>query len=145
MSITQLLKESGLSVTAQRIAVAEVVEELPHATADEVVSVVKGRLGAVSKQAVYSVLGVFVEKGIVRRIQPSKSSARYERRVGDNHHHLVCRKCGVVKDVECATGKTPCLEAANDHGFRIDEAEVIYWGYCPSCDKAQQGEEDENF
>lgn len=135
MSIVEILKESGLSVTAQRIAVAEAVEELPHATADEVVGVVKKKLGTISKQAVYDVLGVLVEKGIVRRIQPSKSPARYERRVGDNHHHLVCRVCGMVKDVECVTGKAPCLEVENDHNFRVDEAEVIYWGYCPNCEK----------
>ena len=137
-----LIKTIGLSVTAQRIAVLNIVGEHPHITADKVVSLAKEQIGSISKQSVYDVLSVFSEKGIVRRIQPSKSSARFELRVNDNHHHMVCRTCGIVKDVDCAVGETPCLTPNVDHGFIVDEAEVIYWGICPKCQAAQRKSND---
>jgi Fur family ferric uptake transcriptional regulator len=105
----------------------------PHATADEIEGVVRQEIGAVSRQAVYDALGVLTDKGIIRRIQPARSPARFEDRVDDNHHHLVCRACGITVDVPCAVGYTPCLAASDDQGFVIDEAEVIYWGTCPEC------------
>ena len=128
-----VLREHGLQVTAQRLAVLEAVSTLPHATADELADEVRGSIGAVSRQAVYDTLRILVKKGVVRRIQPAGSPARYEDRVGDNHHHVICRTCGKTVDVDCAVGETPCLEAADDLGYRIDEAEVIYWGTCPDC------------
>ena len=128
-----LLREHGLQVTAQRLAVLKAVSARPHATADEVADDVRGSIGSVSRQAVYDALGILVEKGVVRRIQPAGSPARYEDRVGDNHHHLICRTCGQTVDVDCAIGATPCLAAADESGFEIDEAEVIYWGRCPEC------------
>jgi Fe2+ or Zn2+ uptake regulation protein len=128
-----VLRSHGLSVTAQRLAVLRAVNENPHATADVVDAAVRTQLGAVSRQAVYDTLGVLVDKGVLRRIQPAGSAARYEDRVGDNHHHVICRACGRTEDVDCAVGYTPCLTAADDSGFRIDEAEVIYWGHCPGC------------
>lgn len=127
------LRSRGLYVTAQRLAVATAVSAHPHATADEIIDVVRGDLGAVSRQAVYDTLGAFVEHDLIRRIQPAGSVARYEDRVGDNHHHLVCRTCAQVIDIDCAVGDTPCLIADDDHGFEIDEAEVVYWGRCPEC------------
>ena len=105
----------------------------PHATADEVTEDVRAVIGSISRQAVYDTLGVLAEKNLVRRIQPSGSAARYEDRVGDNHHHLICRDCGTMFDIDCAVGARPCLVADDDHGFEIDEAEVIYWGRCPPC------------
>ena len=129
----RLLRRHGLQVTAQRLAVLRAVSTHPHATADELADDVRGSIGSISRQAVYDTLGTLVEKGLARRIQPAGSPARYEDRVGDNHHHLVCRACGVMVDVDCAVGAAPCLAAANDHGFAIDEAEVVYWGYCPGC------------
>jgi len=134
-----LLRRRGLQVTAQRLAVLRAVFGRPHGTADDVAEVVRADIGAISRQAVYDALGVLVEKGLLRRIQPAGSSARYEHRVGDNHHHLVCRSCGRVVDVDCAVGDTPCLTAAENFGFTIDEAEVIYWGYCPGCRDAASG------
>ena len=131
-----LLREHGLQVTAQRLAVLAVVSARPHATADELADDVRRSIGLVSRQAVYDALGTLAEKGVVRRIQPARSPARYEDRVDDNHHHLVCRTCGRMVDVDCAVRRRPCLEAADDHGFAIDEAEVIYWGYCPACRQA---------
>ena len=128
-----LLREHGLQVTAQRLAVLTAVAAQPHATADELAGHVRTSIGSVSRQAVYDALGVLVEKGVIRRIQPPGSPARYEDRVGDNHHHLVCRTCGRTVDVDCAVGTAPCLTAAADAGYEIDEAEVIYWGCCPSC------------
>ena len=128
-----LLREHGLQVTAQRLAVLKAVSALPHATADEIADDVRGRIGSVSRQAVYDALGILVEKGVVRRIQPAGSPARYEDRVGDNHHHLVCRSCGRTVDIDCAVGDTPCLTVADELGYEIDEAEVIYWGRCPEC------------
>jgi Fur family ferric uptake transcriptional regulator len=122
-----------VQVTAQRLAVLRAVSERPHTTAAEIAAVVRSEIGAVSLQAVYDALASLAEKGIIRRIQPAGSPARYEDRVGDNHHHLICRTCGRMIDVDCAVGKTPCLTAAEDSGYEVDEAEVIYWGRCPDC------------
>ena len=129
----ELLRAHGLPVTAQRLAVMRAVSGRPHGTADAIAADVRAEIGAISRQAVYDALGILSEKGIIRRIQPAGSPTRYEDRVGDNHHHLVCRNCGKTVDVDCATGETPCLNAAQDHGFQIDEAEVVYWGTCPEC------------
>jgi Fur family ferric uptake transcriptional regulator len=128
-----VLREHGLQVTAQRLAVLKAVSAQAHATADELAEDVRGRIGSVSRQAVYDTLGILVEKGVVRRIQPAGSPARYEDRVGDNHHHIVCRWCGRMVDVDCAIGDAPCLTAADGSSYEIDEAEVIYWGRCPEC------------
>ena len=127
------LREHGLHVTPQRIAVLEAVSSHQHATADSVIDLVRSSIGTVSRQAVYDSLSALVDAGILRRIEPAGSPARYETRVGDNHHHVVCRACGSLADVDCALGDTPCLTAANDQGFVIDEAEVVYWGTCPQC------------
>lgn len=128
-----LLRAQGLQVTAQRLAVLRAVSAHPHVTADAVAESARGDIGAISRQSVYDALNTLVEAGIVRRIQPAGSPARFETRVGDNHHHLVCRDCGDVVDVDCAVGYAPCLTAADDRGFEIDEAEVSYWGRCPAC------------
>ncbi len=128
-----LLRRSGVQVTAQRLAVLRAVSDAPHGTADDVEALVRAEIGAISRQAVYDALGTLTDKGLIRRIQPARSPARYEDRVDDNHHHLVCRACDRMVDVDCAVGYRPCLEASDDHGFVIDEAEVIYWGYCPEC------------
>lgn len=128
-----LLRRHGVQITAQRLAVLRAVSERPHTTAAEIDAVVRAEIGAVSLQAVYDALGVLTEKGIIRRIQPAGSPARYEARVGDNHHHLICRACGRMVDVDCAVGDPPCLTAADDSGYEIDEAEVVYWGRCPDC------------
>ncbi len=128
-----LLRRHGVQVTAQRLAVLRAVSERPHCTAGQIDAVVRAEIGAVSLQAVYDTLGVLTEKGIIRRIQPAGSPARYEGRVGDNHHHLICRTCGGMVDVDCAVGDPPCLTAVDDSGYEIDEAEVIYWGRCPEC------------
>lgn len=109
------------------------VSRRPHASATELTEDVRAEIGTISRQAVYDTLGAFVEAGMIRLIQPTGSVARYEDRVGDNHHHLICRSCGVMFDIDCAVGTTPCLTADDDHGFEIDEAEVVYWGRCPSC------------
>lgn len=130
---TDLLRRHGVQVTAQRLAVLAAVSGRPHGTADEVAEVVRAKIGAVSRQAVYNALGVLAEKGLIRRIQPAGSPARYEDRVGDNHHHLICRTCGRMVDVDCAVGAAPCLTAVDDSGYEIDEAEVVYWGRCPEC------------
>ena len=129
----ELLRRHGVQVTAQRLAVMRAVSARLHITADEVVEIVRGEIGAISRRAVYDAVAVLAEKGLLRRIQPAGSAARYEDRVGDNHHHLICRGCGRLLDVDCAVGETPCLTAAEDAGFEIDEAEVIYWGRCPDC------------
>jgi Fur family ferric uptake transcriptional regulator len=129
----QLLRQRGLKVTAQRLAVLRAVSGQPHVTADDVVDVVTSDIGAISRKAVYDAVGVLADMGLIRRIQPSGSAARYEDRVGDNHHHLICRNCGRMVDVDCAVGAKPCLTAADDAGYDIDEAEVIYWGRCPTC------------
>jgi Fur family ferric uptake transcriptional regulator len=131
-----LLRRNGVQVTAQRLAVLQAVSGRPHGTTDEIEDLVRAEIGAVSRQAVYDALGILTDKGLIRRIQPARSPARYEDRVDDNHHHLVCRSCGVTVDVPCAVGYRPCLEAADDNGFVVDEAEVIYWGTCPACQKA---------
>lgn len=127
------LRSHGLQVTAQRLAIMEAVAARPHATTEELTADVRERIGSISRQAVYDTLGAFVEKSLIRRIQPTGSVARYEDRVGDNHHHLVCRSCALMFDIDCAVGSTPCLTANDDHGFVIDEAEVVYWGTCPTC------------
>lgn len=127
------LRQAGVQVTAQRLAVLQAVSSQPHVTADGVSEAVREHIGAISRQSVYDALGVMVDKGIIRRIQPAGSPARYEDRVNDNHHHLICRECQSLEDVDCAVGYTPCLTANDDHGYAIDEAEVIYWGLCPKC------------
>ena len=128
-----LLRRHGLQVTAQRLAVLRAVSDRPHSTADDIHTAVRAEIGAISQQAVYDALAAFTDKGLLRRIQPAGSSARYENRVGDNHHHLICRTCNRMVDVDCAVGHTPCLTAADDSGYEIDEAEVVYWGRCPEC------------
>ncbi|HVB38193.1 MAG TPA: Fur family transcriptional regulator [Vicinamibacterales bacterium] len=128
-----LLRDRGIQVTAQRLAVLRAVAAQPHSTADSVAEVVRGEIGTISLQSVYDALGVLVAAGLIRRIQPAGSPARFEDRVGDNHHHLICRNCGRMVDVDCAVGAAPCLTAADDRGYEIDEAEVIYWGRCPDC------------
>jgi Fur family ferric uptake transcriptional regulator len=128
-----MLREHGLQVTAQRLAVVRAVVARPHSTADDVVAAVTEHIGSISRQAVYDTLGTLTDKGVLRRIQPAGSPARYEDRAGDNHHHLICRSCGELHDIDCAVGETPCLTADDDHGFEIDEAEVVYWGRCPAC------------
>jgi Fe2+ or Zn2+ uptake regulation protein len=128
-----LLRRHGLHVTAQRLGVLRAVSDRPHSSADDIDKVVRAQIGAISHQAVYDALGALTDKGLLRRIQPSGSAARYEDRVGDNHHHLICRSCRRMVDVDCAVGYTPCLTAADDSGYEIDEAEVIYWGRCPEC------------
>jgi len=132
-SVDQLLRKHGMQVTAQRLAVLRAVAARPHTSADDVVSSVRSDIGSISRQAVYDTLGTLSDKGLLRRIQPAGSSARYETRTGDNHHHLICRSCRVMFDIDCAVGYTPCLTADDDHGFEIDEAEVVYWGRCPDC------------
>ncbi len=132
-----LLRRHGVQVTAQRLAVLRAVTEAPHSTAADIDAVVRGEIGAISMQAVYDALSTLTEKGIIRRIQPAGSPARYEDRVGDNHHHLICRSCGEMVDVDCAVGEAPCLTAADASGYVIDEAEVIYWGRCPECVASQ--------
>jgi Fur family ferric uptake transcriptional regulator len=129
----ELLRGAGLRVTRPRLAVLENLAELAHADTESVIGAVRRELPEVSHQAVYDSLRALTAAGLTRRIQPNGSVARYEVRVGDNHHHLVCRSCGAIVDVDCAVGEAPCLTADTDHGFVIDEAEVIYWGVCPSC------------
>lgn len=133
LSPAALLRERGIHVTAQRIAVLKAVGSQPHITADSVAEIVRHEIGAISLQSVYDTLGVLVTEGLIRRIQPAGSPARFEDRVGDNHHHLICRICGRVVDVECAIGSAPCLRASDHQGYEIDEAEVAYWGRCPEC------------
>jgi Fe2+ or Zn2+ uptake regulation protein len=128
-----LLRERGLRVTAQRLAVLRAVEREPHVTADAVAETVRTEIGAVSLQAVYDALGALADADLIRRIQPAGSPARFEARVSDNHHHVICRVCGRVTDVDCAVGSAPCLSAADDLGYEIERAEVVYWGRCPDC------------
>jgi Fur family transcriptional regulator, stress-responsive regulator len=135
----RLLRDAALRVTAPRKAVLTAVHEHPHADTETLLAVTRERLGSVSHQAVYDVLRALTDAGLVRRIQPAGSVARYEARVGDNHHHLVCRSCGTVRDVDCAVGEPPCLTASDDGGFAIDEAEVVYWGLCPACQSEPAG------
>jgi Fur family ferric uptake transcriptional regulator len=127
------LRSAGLRVTRPRVAVLQALHSSPHAETDAIIRLARGVLGSVSHQAVYDVLRVLTDAGLVRRIQPAGSVARYEVRVGDNHHHVVCRACGDIRDVDCAVGDAPCLTASDDAGFSIDEAEVVYWGRCPTC------------
>src|SRR5437763_11158708 len=134
-----LLRQRGLQVTAQRLAVLRAVSDRSLSTADDIYTVVRAEIGAISRQAVYDALAALTDKALLRRIQPAGSSARYENRVGDNHHHLICRTCSRMVDVDCAVGYTPCLTAADDSGYEIDEAEVIYWGRCPDCAAAISG------
>jgi Fur family transcriptional regulator, stress-responsive regulator len=128
-----LLRQHGIQVTAQRLAVLRAVSGQPHIAADAVADAVRAEIGAISLQSVYDALGILVAEGLIRRIQPAGSPARFEARVGDNHHHLICRACGRMLDVDCAVGSAPCLTAADNKGYEIDEAEVVYWGRCPDC------------
>jgi len=130
------LRGAGLRVTAARVALLETVRDGDHLGVEAIASGVRARVGHVSLQAVYEALHALTAAGLVRRIEPAGSPARFEGRVGDNHHHVVCRSCGVVADVDCAVGEAPCLTASDDHGFSIDEAQVIYWGLCPGCSTA---------
>ncbi|MFC6237731.1 Fur family transcriptional regulator [Longivirga aurantiaca] len=134
--VETLLRSADLRVTRPRVAVLTALFEHPHSDTDSVIRVVRDAHGDVSKQAVYDVLRVLTESGLVRRIEPSGSVARYETRVADNHHHLICRSCGEIVDIDCAVGDIPCLTASDDHGYSIDEAEVVYWGLCPACTAA---------
>ncbi|WP_212827404.1 Fur family transcriptional regulator [Polymorphospora rubra] len=129
----RMLRGAALRVTRPRLAVLNAVYAYPHADTDSIISAVRGELPTVSHQTVYDSLHALTAAGLVRRIQPAGSVARYESRVGDNHHHVVCRSCGVIADVDCAVGAAPCLTASDDGGFSIDEAEVVYWGLCPGC------------
>jgi Fur family ferric uptake transcriptional regulator len=133
MDRADLLRQRGIQVTAQRLAVLRAVASQPHVTADAVAEAVRAEIGAISLQSVYDALSVLVAEGLIRRIQPAGSPARFEDRVGDNHHHLICRTCGRMVDVDCAVGSAPCLTASDDTGYEIDEAEVVYWGRCPEC------------
>ena len=132
-----MLRGASLRVTRPRLAALAAVHDHPHADTDSIIGVVRAELGDVSTQAVYDVLRALTDAGLVRRIEPAGSVARYESRVADNHHHVVCRSCGAVADVDCAVGHTPCLTASDDHGYSIDEAEVTYWGVCPTCSTAR--------
>ena len=133
LDFEQSLRGVALRVTRPRLAVLTAVDQHPHADTESLIRAVRTDLGEVSHQAVYDVLRALTAAGLVRRIEPSGSVARYESRVADNHHHVVCRSCGAIADVDCAVDATPCLTASNDHGFSIDEAEVTYWGRCPDC------------
>jgi Fur family ferric uptake transcriptional regulator len=131
--LEQVLREASLRATAPRVAVLSAVRRNPHADTDTLLRAAREQLPQVSHQAVYDVLRALTDVGLVRRIEPAGSVARYESRVGDNHHHVVCRSCGAIEDVDCAVGHAPCLTASEDRGFVIDEAEVVYWGTCPDC------------
>ncbi len=137
--IERLLRDAELRVTGPRKAVLAAVHDHPHADTETLMAATRERLGSVSHQAVYDVLRALTDAGLVRRFQPAGSVARYEARVGDNHHHAVCRSCGAVSDVDCAIGETPCLTASDNAGFVIDEAEVVYWGLCPACQSPPAG------
>ncbi|HYQ63837.1 Fur family transcriptional regulator [Actinophytocola sp.] len=131
--LERMLREVDLRVTRPRVAVLATVHGHPHVDTDSIIDIVRTGLGGVSHQAVYDVLRALTATGLVRRIEPAGSVARYEARVGDNHHHIVCRSCGAIADVDCAVGAAPCLTPSDDHGFVVDEAEVVYWGTCPDC------------
>lgn len=131
--LERMLRGVALRVTRPRVAVLSAVHDHPHADTDSIIGIVREGLGGVSHQAVYDVLRALTTAGLLRRIEPPGSAARYEARVGDNHHHVVCRSCGAIADVDCAVGVAPCLTASDDHGFTIDEAEVVYRGLCPAC------------
>jgi Fe2+ or Zn2+ uptake regulation protein len=135
-TLSESLRRSGLRVTAPRLAVLQaVLGEGQHRDAEAIAAAARIRIGALSTQAVYDNLHMLEDAGLIRRIQPAGHPARYEARVGDNHHHVVCRSCGLTADVDCAVGAAPCLEPSNDHGFVVQEAEVIFWGLCPQCQK----------
>ncbi|MDA8039545.1 MAG: Fur family transcriptional regulator [Actinomycetota bacterium] len=131
--LVDLVRAAGLRVTASRVAVLRALSARPHADTDTVIRQVRAELGSVSPQAVYNVLAAFAQAGLVRRIEPAGSVALYELRVKDNHHHVVCRRCGAIQDVDCAVGRRPCLTPSDAHGYLLDEAEVTYWGICPAC------------
>jgi Fe2+ or Zn2+ uptake regulation protein len=131
--VREHLRAAGLRITAPRVAVLEWLAENPHTTADQVAAGIRHRLGSVSTQAVYDVLGACTKASLVRRIEPAGHPARFETRTGDNHHHLVCRSCGRTEDVDCVHGSAPCLEPSATAGFEVDEAEVVFWGLCPDC------------
>jgi Fur family ferric uptake transcriptional regulator len=131
--LADLLRQHGIQVTAQRLAVLRAVTDRPHITVDGVADLARTEIGAISRQSVYDALATLVAEGLIRRIQPAGSPARFEARVGDNHHHVICRICGRTADVDCAVGSAPCLTAVDDMGYEIDEAEVIYWGRCAEC------------
>ena len=133
VKVRDSLRSRGLRVTAQRLAVLRAVADAPHVSAESVAETVRDEIGAISTQAVYDALAVLTEHGLLRRIQPAGSPGRYEERVGDNHHHFICRACNRIVDVDCSLGKAPCLKAADALGYEIDEAEIIYWGQCPKC------------
>jgi Fur family transcriptional regulator, stress-responsive regulator len=139
VELERMLREANLRVTRPRMAVLGAVHAHPHAVTGQVVDAARGADPEVSRQAVYDVLRALTDAGLLRRIEPANSDARYESRVGDNHHHVICRGCGAIADVDCAVGETPCLTASDAHGFTIDEAEVIYWGTCPDCAAAPAG------
>jgi Fur family ferric uptake transcriptional regulator len=136
LEVERLLRGAGLRVTSQRVAVLAAVHDRPHVDTEWIIGAVRERLRGVSHQAVYDVLRALTAAGLVRRIVPAGSVARYEARVGDNHHHAVCRSCGAIADVDCAVGSAPCLTASDDAGYAVDEAEVVYWGRCSECAKA---------
>jgi Fur family ferric uptake transcriptional regulator len=142
--IVQQLRARGMRVTAARSAVLEWLADYPHATVEQVHEGVSQRIGSLSKQAVYDVLNAFIDADLVQQIKPAGHPARFERRTGDNHHHLVCRSCGRIEDVDCAIGATPCLTPDHDHGFDIDEAEVMYWGVCKACRTAAVTSDDDH-
>lgn len=133
LDYSRMLRDAALRVTRPRVAVLNAVHTHPHADTDSIIRAVRQEIPEVSHQAVYDSLHTLTDAGLVRRLQPAGSVARYESRVNDNHHHVVCRSCNAIADVDCAVGQTPCLTASDDHGFTLDEAEVIYWGLCPAC------------
>jgi Fur family transcriptional regulator, stress-responsive regulator len=143
VDLAATIRDAGLRVTAPRVAVLNEVTEGKHMTADRVALGVRDRIGTISTQAVYDVLGSLTRAGLVRRIEPAGSSARYETRVGDNHHHVVCRSCGTITDVDCVVGEAPCLSPANAGGFVVDEAEVTFWGLCPTCQTTAKSDQKE--
>jgi Fe2+ or Zn2+ uptake regulation protein len=142
--LADLLRSVGLRVTSTRLAVLRALAARPHADAEHIISDVRDRLGSVSPQTVYSVLGAFVDSGVVRRIEPAGSPALHELRVGDNHHHVVCRRCGATADIDCAVGARPCLTPSQAHGYVLDEAEVTFWGLCPGCQASIRPQISEN-
>jgi len=131
--IATTLRHAGMRVTAPRVAVLAELQTGQHLTADQVAASVRARIGAISTQAVYDVLGALTRAGLLRRIEPAGSSTRYETRVGDNHHHVVCRFCGAIADIDCVVGEPPCLDPSHAGGFVVDEAEITFWGMCPRC------------
>jgi Fur family transcriptional regulator, stress-responsive regulator len=138
-SASDRVRGAGMRVTRPRLAVLEWLGEHPHSTAEEIGAGARARLGSISTQAVYDVLAAFTGAGLVRRIEPAGHPARFESRTGDNHHHVVCRRCGRTEDVDCVLGPAPCLTPSENHAFSVDEAEVVFWGWCPEC-QATQGE-----